>query len=389
MDKKIKNNQGVTLIALVLTIIVLAILAGVTVFNVTGGNGIIGNALKAKSMAEVKDEKELIELSMVEAIENNKYGDLKLDELQKLLVKNFKDRKVGIYTDTQNYLVVLDEGKRFYTVSFEGKIISYTDVNLNDYDVQKLATGIYGAKAEDGTVTIINTALNKISQAKLWSGEIAEDFASGDGSKQNPYTIETAEQLAYFAKFTNDGNTTKDKYFELKNDIVLNWNVLDDDFNLNSGTFNIWIPIGYNDVESNSYRFKGVFNGNNHIVSGVYFQRTGNNYKGFFGHVGELKYSNCFVKSIGVIDSYMRGYDLGGIIGSNFQGNILNCYYSGNLSGAYHYGGIYAHTRDTTNLSSFFVEGTCKKISDYGSPQNAYISSSSYTLPDFIKDYMQ
>ena len=43
-----KNNKGITLIALVVTIIVLLILAGVSIAMLTGQNGILTNAQKAK-----------------------------------------------------------------------------------------------------------------------------------------------------------------------------------------------------------------------------------------------------------------------------------------------------------------------------------------------------
>ncbi len=39
-----KNNKGITLIALIVTIIVLLILAGITVALLTGDNGLIKNA---------------------------------------------------------------------------------------------------------------------------------------------------------------------------------------------------------------------------------------------------------------------------------------------------------------------------------------------------------
>ena len=44
-----KNNKGITLIALVVTIIVLLILAGVSIAMLTGQNGILTNAQKAKN----------------------------------------------------------------------------------------------------------------------------------------------------------------------------------------------------------------------------------------------------------------------------------------------------------------------------------------------------
>lgn len=54
-----KNNKGITLIALVITIIVLLILAGVSIAMLTGENGILTNAQDAKretQQAEVEDK---------------------------------------------------------------------------------------------------------------------------------------------------------------------------------------------------------------------------------------------------------------------------------------------------------------------------------------------
>ena len=47
-----KNSKGITLIALVITIIVLLILAGVTIATLTGDNGILNQAGKAKEQTE-------------------------------------------------------------------------------------------------------------------------------------------------------------------------------------------------------------------------------------------------------------------------------------------------------------------------------------------------
>ena len=46
--KKSKKEEGITLIALTITIIVLLILAGVTIAAISGDNGILQNAAKAK-----------------------------------------------------------------------------------------------------------------------------------------------------------------------------------------------------------------------------------------------------------------------------------------------------------------------------------------------------
>ena len=60
--KKLKNKNGVTLIALAVTIIVMLILAGVTISTLTGNSGITTRASKAKTksyLANIKEEYEL------------------------------------------------------------------------------------------------------------------------------------------------------------------------------------------------------------------------------------------------------------------------------------------------------------------------------------------
>ena len=54
------NEKGITLIALVLTIIVLLILVGVSISMLTGDNGILGQATNAKEQTEISSEKEAI-----------------------------------------------------------------------------------------------------------------------------------------------------------------------------------------------------------------------------------------------------------------------------------------------------------------------------------------
>ena len=58
-----KRNKGITLIALVVTIIVLLILAGISIQMLTGDNGILQRAATAKTETEIGQEKEIIALA--------------------------------------------------------------------------------------------------------------------------------------------------------------------------------------------------------------------------------------------------------------------------------------------------------------------------------------
>ena len=63
MKEKNKKQKGITLIALVITIIVLLILAGVSIATLTGNNGILTRANEAKTETEDAEENELRKLT--------------------------------------------------------------------------------------------------------------------------------------------------------------------------------------------------------------------------------------------------------------------------------------------------------------------------------------
>ena len=71
--KKLKNKNGVTLIALAVTIIVMLILAGVTITTLTGNSGITTNASKAKTKSYLADIKEEYELYLSEKRMDDEY----------------------------------------------------------------------------------------------------------------------------------------------------------------------------------------------------------------------------------------------------------------------------------------------------------------------------
>ena len=68
----IRNKDGITLIALVITIIVLLILAGVSIAMLTGTNGILTQAQKAKMTTELSSYKEQLELYKTEKLSENR-----------------------------------------------------------------------------------------------------------------------------------------------------------------------------------------------------------------------------------------------------------------------------------------------------------------------------
>ena len=63
-----RNQRGITLIALVITIIVLLILAGVSIAMLTGDNGILSNARTAQTETVTKSNEEVLKLAVSDVI---------------------------------------------------------------------------------------------------------------------------------------------------------------------------------------------------------------------------------------------------------------------------------------------------------------------------------
>ena len=78
---KFKEQKGITLIALVITIIVLLILAGVSIAMLTGDNGILTQANKAKTETEYKGAEEKVKLAIMGARADD--GQMTVAELER------------------------------------------------------------------------------------------------------------------------------------------------------------------------------------------------------------------------------------------------------------------------------------------------------------------
>ena len=88
----VKNsNSGITLIALVVTIIVLLILAGISIAMLLGNNGILQKATDAKQDTERQSVIEQAKIDVLEYQVENKDKDLDKTQLKSVLDTYFKD----------------------------------------------------------------------------------------------------------------------------------------------------------------------------------------------------------------------------------------------------------------------------------------------------------
>ncbi len=118
-----KENQGITLIALVVTIIVLLILAGVTVTTLTGDNGLLTKAGETKNATEIAEEKDIISISAIQAQAENRQGNLEKNNFNEALVANSKTgNKASIIAEDIGSFTVKFESNRYYEVNKDGNI---------------------------------------------------------------------------------------------------------------------------------------------------------------------------------------------------------------------------------------------------------------------------
>lgn len=159
--KSFRKNQGITLIALVITVIVLLILAGITIATLTGDNGILTRAQEAKTETE-QAEKE----------EKEKLGDME-DTINEYTtgteVQQVTDENPGVLegtgTDTDPYTINSIEDLVVFAsnvtngTTYEGKTVKLglsLDFNSNKSYVEPLRTD-YGEYGYDGELKTLLT----------------------------------------------------------------------------------------------------------------------------------------------------------------------------------------------------------------------------------------
>lgn len=213
----------------------------------------------------------------------------------------------------------------------------------------------------------------------LWTDYAAKSFAGGAGTKEDPYRISSAEQLALLAADVNSGvahKTHTKEYF-----------VLTEDINLGAHR---WTPLGYGDCIS-AKSFTGFFDGNGKKITGMYVDERGKNSNaGLFGNIAAVGSEDATVQDLTVEngkvftgddiegEAYAAGVLLGSITvlgGGNVEYAVVkNCTVSGVVTSPRNAGGLagdvsYTHFENCS--ADVEIEG---KSCSGGFVANAYIS---------------
>lgn len=153
------------------------------------------------------------------------------------------------------------------------------------------------------------------------AGPQLRDFLSGSGTKDDPFLIQTAEQLNLVGQCAYDW----DKQFKLTADISLAR----------------YTTAGFNIIGASGMPFTGVFDGDHHVISGFHYARHRRTGVGIFGWVsGE----DAVIANVDVVRpsiALLSGTYLGGLAGYLESGTVVDCsiedtdvaVYSGSFAG--------------------------------------------------------
>ncbi len=238
-----------------------------------------------------------------------------------------------------------------YTKAFEiqpGQIIEIIDFDLTD-EIPDITGDWCRVKIGSGLGFVPRAYLAEVVMTDYWQGAPATNhdspyvFAGGSGTKEDPYLIETPEQLDAIRK-----NSTK--YFKLIKDIDLS-------------DWGNWIPIGgtpayggngddvNNKAQFGANYFGGCLDGNGHVISGMtikineekpFMQEKGNSrYFGLMGYMSNgLGNDDAGIRNLGLI---------------NFNIDVTYSAYSESL---YIWAGAFAtHVLDSTITNCYTANG--------------------------------
>ena len=121
--KREGKESGITLMALIVTIIVLLILAGISISMLAGDNGIIKKATEAAEVTETATIKEQIQLAVLDALTQG-LGKITSTEVLDNSLQNYVEKEYNLTGDPENgWTITVPEKEITYQVDGNGKII--------------------------------------------------------------------------------------------------------------------------------------------------------------------------------------------------------------------------------------------------------------------------
>ncbi len=241
---------------------------------------------------------------------------------------SYNGKYVGVYTDTAAPSTTVENStiNIVEKVALQGEEAKATCKEFNWTYSWDVTENMPMPKNEQNSNGIVG---------EIWSGKIAQSFAGGDGTRNNPYQINTAEMLARMLVYGSGGD-----YYKLTADI-----------NINDTTKENWQNSALEWFTSKDVSaFEGCLDGNGFSVYGVYSVVDSPNEYGALipvlgteSQIKKLKVDNCYLT--GSNGAYLGG--IAGVLEDNAPvvSNICACVVGDNVAfyGEANVGGIIAN----------------------------------------------
>lgn len=162
------NKNGITLIALVITIIVLLILAGVSIAMLTGDNGILTQAQNAKEQTGKTSELEGVQLAVMSAsMKNNGYAEvLDTDSFKQELQNQFGNEEVNVTPNKDGSFIVTINNRRYYVNDDKTVIDNENIVEISTKEeLEDFRDDVNSGNTYDGKVVLLT---NDITLSGEW-----------------------------------------------------------------------------------------------------------------------------------------------------------------------------------------------------------------------------
>ena len=256
--KKMRNQKGVTLVALVVTIIVLIILAGININLLLGENGLITKAQEAKKQQKIAEIKEKISLELAsaetDAIIRNE--SLEEEQLNDIVSKygTLQEDKDTILTKDDNYKISLKE-IWYGTLSTSG---SYSDkkkqIEMLEKELKELQDKYNELEQiNSGNSEVLNDLRNQITTLEN-EKKTLEDSLKAEQDKNKTLETQMADLNSKYDnlkkeydKFFNDpGTATASDIAVGKTAYVNGFKVTGTSSNEGTWRLGLTLQIGYN-----------------------------------------------------------------------------------------------------------------------------------------------
>ena len=340
------NEKGITLIALIVTIIVLLILAGVSISMLTGEDGIIAQAVKSKEASEIANEKEIVTLAVGEAKIETKMGKITIGDMENVIDENIAE----VINNGDTIAIKFKESGRYYNIEEDGNIEHFTP-HFDDTPGELIqnSNDEYMIESIEDLVTLSAMANGGYSDENIEIGTFPQH--------KTPKVILMCDlDFKSHLSYDNRETTIYNGYLGIEDENVSLIEAL-----TNTEKYNGFVPIG-----CESIYFSVNFEGNGHYIKNLY-----ENIDDFAGLFGNISDSN--IENITVTGNIISTNHAGVLIGEMHRCNLTNIIVKGNVKSDSYAGGLIG--RSVNQSGNILISNCLNYANIYGNSSGGLAGS--------------